>query len=162
MVYLSDNRWWLGGLKSGHAHVHAVDPELKDFHVRIEAELFEQIPPPQSRRPDQADVLTLHTPKCRVKPLTHSTWVDTQMLWKRGSLIFWWATMTRLCLFVFALFFSLLQPAFAGGAPAPQSTFNWEESTIPDLATRFAMSVGDDQFDIAYNGAGDVLRDLRS
>ena len=43
LVYLSDNRWWLGGLKSGHAHVHAVDPELKDFHVRIEAELFEQI-----------------------------------------------------------------------------------------------------------------------
>ena len=70
--------------------------------------------------------------------------------------------MTRLCLFVFALFFSLLQPAFAGGAPAPQSTFNWEESSIPDLATRFAMSVGDDQFDIAYNSAGDVLRDLRS
>ena len=43
LVYLSDNRWWLGGLKSGHAHVHAIDPKLSDFYVQVEAELFEQI-----------------------------------------------------------------------------------------------------------------------
>ena len=70
--------------------------------------------------------------------------------------------MIRLCLFVFAIFISMLQPAFAGSAPAPQSAFNWEESSIPELASRFALTIGDDQYDSAYNSAGDVLRDLRS
>ena len=63
---------------------------------------------------------------------------------------------------LFTLLFSTT--AFAGGAaPAASSEFDWEnDSNIKEVAEQFILSVGKDDFQGAYNSAGDVLRDHRT
>lgn len=41
MVYISDKRWWLGGLRSGHALVKNINPELLEYTVSIESHLHQ-------------------------------------------------------------------------------------------------------------------------
>lgn len=50
----------------------------------------------------------------------------------------------------------------AGGAPAPKSDFKWEDSSIKEVATQFVMAVGQDDFQNAYTGGGEILRELRT
>ena len=66
-------------------------------------------------------------------------------------------------LFIFFVFLVPLE-AFASGAPASDvAPFNWaEDSNIKEVATQFILSVGKDDFQAAYNSAGDVLRENRS
>ena len=54
--------------------------------------------------------------------------------------------------------------AFAGGAPAADApAFDWEkDSNIKELASQFILTVGKDDFQSAYNSAGDVLREHRT
>ena len=66
-------------------------------------------------------------------------------------------------LLLLLLFFVPLN-AFAGAPPpSKDSSFDWEkDSNIKELATQFVLSVGKDDFQGAYNSAGDVLREYRT
>ena len=67
--------------------------------------------------------------------------------------------MTRFCMFFLWMFCWVVNPAFAGGAPAPTGgEFDWKASPIEGLATQFVMTVGQDQFEQAYNSAGPTLK----
>ena len=46
----------------------------------------------------------------------------------------------------FLLTFLFANSALAGGAPASKSSFDWEKSSIKDVASDFVMKVGQDQF----------------
>ena len=65
-------------------------------------------------------------------------------------------------LFIFSVFLVPLE-AFASGAPASDAApFNWtKDSNIKEVAAQFILSVGKDDFQAAYNSAGDVLREHR-
>ena len=52
--------------------------------------------------------------------------------------------------------------AWAGGAPASTSAFDWEKSSIKEVASEFVMHVGQEQFQQAYESGSPDLQQLRS
>jgi solute:Na+ symporter, SSS family len=43
LIYVSDRRWWLGGLNSGHCVVETIDSSLESNHISIDKSLYELI-----------------------------------------------------------------------------------------------------------------------
>ena len=43
LIYVTDQRWWLGGLRSAHARIHAIDAEDGTHHVHLNPALRERI-----------------------------------------------------------------------------------------------------------------------
>ena len=60
------------------------------------------------------------------------------------------------------LTFLFASNAWAGAAPASKSSFDWEKSSIKQVASDFVMKVGEDQFLQAYRDGSPDLRELRS
>ena len=58
--------------------------------------------------------------------------------------------------------FLLSNSVWAGGAPASKSSFDWEKSSIKQVASDFVMKVGQDQFQQAYDSGSQDLQQLRS
>ncbi len=69
-------------------------------------------------------------------------------------------TLFSIVAFVFT--FLLASNAWAGGAPASSSSFNWEESSIKQVAEDFVLQVGQDQFQQAYEAGSPDLKQLRA
>ena len=71
--------------------------------------------------------------------------------------------MKHLYMIVIALLCIVHHPAYAGGgAPAPKSSFNWETSSIKDVASQFVNQVSKGDFNLAYDAGAPTLREIRT
>lgn len=70
--------------------------------------------------------------------------------------------MKHLYTILIALLCLIHNPVLAGGAPAQKSSFNWEESSIKDVASQFVTLVSTGEFSQAYGTSAPQLRDLRT
>ena len=70
--------------------------------------------------------------------------------------------MKHLYMMLIALLCLRHTPAYAGGAPAQKSSFNWEESPIKDVASQFVNQVSKGEFNLAYDAGAPDLRELRT
>ena len=70
--------------------------------------------------------------------------------------------MKHLYTILIALLCLIHNPVLAGGAPAQKSSFNWEESSIKDVASQFVTQVSTGEFSLAYDASAPQLRELRT